>query len=117
MSATTYTNASAPHDRLAALPNPELVGDNGRGVEAVVDHLDAAHDAAEVKRRFDYVVSRLTRSQHELFILMDAGLTREQIAAELGITASTLSTRENRLMKKVKNVLRKRQTAPLISRL
>ena len=86
--------------------------DHGRGVEAIVDNLDNAQNAAEAKRRFDYVVSRLTRSQHELLILMAAGLTREQIAAELGITASTLSIRENRLMKKIKNVLRKCQTAP-----
>ena len=79
--------------------------DNGRGVESLVNHLDAAQDAAEAKRRFDYVVARLTRSQHELFLLMAAGLTREQIAAELGIDRTTLSHRETALLRRMRRLV------------
>ena len=96
------------HDRIAALPHEELVGDEGRGVERIVAHLDATAEAAEARRRFDFVMSRLTHSQHELFALIMAGMSREQIAAELGISQSTFSERENSLLKKVRKIFRER---------
>ena len=93
------------HDRMAELPHEELAGDEGRGAERIVAHLDAAAEAAEARRRFDFVMARLTHSQHELFALIIAGMSREQIAAELGIGKSDLSIRENRLMKKIGKIL------------
>ena len=89
------------HDRIAALPHEELVGDGGRGAERIVAYLDATAETAEARRRFEFVMARLTHSQHELFALIMAGMSREQIAAELGIGKSDLSIRESRLIGKV----------------
>ncbi|MDO5317900.1 MAG: hypothetical protein Q4G65_04670 [bacterium] len=93
------------HDRIAALPHEELVGDAGRGVNRIVAHLDAAVEAAEARRRFEFVMARLTHSQHELFALIMAGMSREQIAAELRLSKPDLSMRERDLLKKIRKIL------------
>lgn len=93
------------HDRIAALPHEELVGDGGRGADRIVAHLDATAETTEARRRFEFVMARLTHSQHELFALIMAGMSREQIAAELGIGKSDLSIRESRLIGKVSKLL------------
>ena len=100
------------HDRIAALPHEELVGDEGRGAERIVAHLDAIAEAAEARRRFEFVMARLTHSQHELFALIMAGMSREQIAAELGVDRSTLSHRENSLLKKVEKIFQETCNSP-----
>ena len=93
------------HDRIAALPHEELVGDEGRGAERIVARLDAIAEAAEARRRFEFVMARLTHSQHELFALIMAGMSREQIAAELNLSKPGLSMRERDLLKKIRKIL------------
>jgi len=99
---------NTPHDRMAELPDPDRVSDDGAAVECLVEHLDADIRAAEERRRFAYVMGRLTFSQHELFALMSAGLSRDEIAHELGIAKSTLCERENALLKKICRILRQK---------
>ena len=100
------------HDRMAELPHEELAGDEGRGVKRLVAHLDAAAEAVEARRRFEFVMARLTHSQHELFALIMAGFSRKEIASELGISQSTFSERESALLKKVENIFRENPICP-----
>jgi len=91
------------------MPNPDIESmahDHGRGTAAIYGSLDEEYFAERKCRRIEYVMSRLTMKQHELYCLMAANLTQAQIAAEMGISQPTVCELERALVKKIKKILK-----------